>query len=155
MERSAGAIIFYQNKKRSTREYLLLHYPKLRDKTIDGKAILGHWDFPKGHIEKGEREHDTLRREVAEETGITNLQIISGFRESIRYFFQKDGKKIFKEAIFYLAQTKSKKVMLSFEHIGYAWLPHEQALETLTYKNAKNILQKAHEFMKIQHPMLN
>lgn len=146
MERSAGAIIFYQ-KKSGTREYLLLHYPKIAhgEKT----RIPNHWDFPKGHIEKGEREHETVKREVLEETGIARLTFIPNFRETIRYFFARDGKRIFKEVALYLAKSNKKNVQLSFEHLGYEWLPFEEALEKVTHKNAKEILQKADRFLRI------
>ena len=33
-----------------------------------------YWDFPKGLVEAGEMPFDAARREVAEETGITQLQ---------------------------------------------------------------------------------
>jgi|GEM_PF-4550565 len=45
-------------------------------------------------------------------------------------------------------QTDSDEVKLSYEHIGYAWLPYEEALNRLRYKNAKNLLKKAHEYIK-------
>lgn len=146
MERSAGAVIFYKAKK-GTIEYLLLHYPKLVADKAKKRKIPGHWDFPKGHIEEGESEIETVSREVAEETGIHTLSVMPEFRETIRYFFQKEGKKVFKEVVFYLAQVKSKKVTLSFEHLGFTWLPFEKALDAITYKNAKIILQKAHLFL--------
>jgi hypothetical protein len=39
-------------------------------------------------------------------------------------------------------------VKISFEHIGYIWLNYQQAMEKLTFKNAKDVLQKAHKLMK-------
>jgi hypothetical protein len=47
-----------------------------------------------------------------------------------------------------LAETKEKNVQISFEHIGYEWLPFEEALERLSFQNAKEILKKANEFLK-------
>lgn len=35
----------------------------------------GHWDLPKGKFEKGESKKECALREVAEETGVKNLQI--------------------------------------------------------------------------------
>jgi hypothetical protein len=48
-EVSVGAVVFTGEKNK--RQYLLLHYPS------------GHFDFPKGHVEVGETEEETLRRE--------------------------------------------------------------------------------------------
>lgn len=49
---------------------------------------------------------------------------------------------------FFVAETKEKNVQISFEHIGYEWLPFEEAMERLTFKNAKEILKKANDFLK-------
>ena len=72
VEKSAGAVIF--RKEDDKIYYLLLHYQG------------GHWDFPKGNIEKGEKLEDTVRREVKEETGIENIKFALGFKEAIKYF---------------------------------------------------------------------
>ena len=135
MERSAGAVIFHDN---SEREFLLLHYES------------GHWDYVKGHIEDDESEIKTLVRETEEETGIKeeDIKIIDGFEEKIEYFYRHEGKVIKKEVVFYLARSKTKIVKISHEHIGYKWLSYEEALNQLTFKNAKDILKKADKFLK-------
>jgi 8-oxo-dGTP pyrophosphatase MutT (NUDIX family) len=142
-ETSAGAVVF--RKQNNEIYYLLLHYEA------------GHWGFPKGHIEKGESEEKAARREVKEETGLEDIKIIKGFKEYIKYIFrdiyglkEEEKKKapwIFKIVIYYLAETKTKEIKISFEHIGYEWLPYEEALKRLTFKNAKEILTKANKFL--------
>jgi len=132
-EKSAGAVLF---RKSNEIKYLLLHYEE------------GHWDFPKGHIEEGETEIETLKREVEEETGIKGIEILDSFKEKIQYYYTFNEEKILKEVVFYLAKTKTKEVKLSNEHIGYTWLSYEKALEKLTFKNAKDILEKVNEFLK-------
>jgi len=136
IEKSAGAIIF--RKENNNFFYLLLHYPS------SAKAPKEYWDFPKGHIEKGEDEIKTVKREVEEETGLKDIKIIEGFREWIKYFFKFEGKTVLKFVTFYLAGTKTKDVKISGEHVGYKWLPYEDAIEQLTFKNAKEVLKKAH-----------
>lgn len=139
-EKSAGAVVFRQKNK--IKYYLLLHYES------------GHWDFPKGHIEKNETEIDTVKREIKEETGIEDIEIIAGFREKIKYFFTSERKTIFKEVIFYLAETKTEEVKISFEHVGYKWLPYKEALRQLTFENAKEILKNANDCLKLKiHPV--
>ncbi len=133
-ERSAGAVIY--RKEGDNIYFLLLWYPA------------GHWDFPKGNIEPGEKEIDTVKREVYEETGITDLEFIFGFRETIRYFYFRNKEKISKEVIFYLARTNQKDVKISYEHKGYEWLPYEKALERITYDNSKDVLRKAYNYLK-------
>jgi bis(5'-nucleosidyl)-tetraphosphatase len=104
--------------------------------------------LPKGHLEKGESEIDTAKREVREETGIKSINILEGFKEVIKYYFKWDGENILKFVTFYLAETDEKVVKISEEHIDYKWLPYDSALDRLTFKNAKKILKKAHIFLK-------
>jgi 8-oxo-dGTP pyrophosphatase MutT (NUDIX family) len=139
-EKSAGAVIFRKEKNKIY--YLLLHYPS------GAKAPKEYWDFAKGHIEKGEKELETVKREVQEETGLEDLEFIKDFEESIYYFFKNKGKTIFKVVNFYLAQTKKKEVKISFEHINFKWLPFKGALSQLTFDNAKEILTKANNFLR-------
>jgi len=47
-------------------------------------------------------------------------------------------------------KSQTEKVELSFEHIGYIWLDYGRAMEKLTFKNARDVLQKAHDFLKKQ-----
>ena len=145
VEKSAGAIIFRREGGKTY--YLLLHYPSTKR-----GAESDYWDFPKGHIEKGESQLDTVKREVKEETGLKDIKFIEGFKEWIKYFFKHKGKTIFKIVTFYLAETKTKDVKVSFEHLGYKWLPYEKALDQLTFENAKNILKKAHLYLKSRRP---
>ena len=144
VERSAGAVIFRDEK--SGCKYLLLnHFPGKYSRNRKDKA--GHWDFPKGHIEKGEKTLDTVRREIKEETGISRINIVPVFKETIRYFVGPKGDRRLKFVAFFLGRTKQKKVTISHEHQGFAWLPFEEAHKLLTYPNSKKILKKAHEFI--------
>ncbi|MBS3097970.1 NUDIX domain-containing protein [Candidatus Woesearchaeota archaeon] len=132
-EISAGAIVFREEKGKIF--YLLLHYEE------------GHWDFPKGNIDEGEEEKETVKREIKEETGITKINFIESFMEKISYFYKMKGETVYKEVFFYLAETEESNVKLSFEHIGYKWLNYDEAFKELTYKNAKEILKKANSFL--------
>jgi bis(5'-nucleosidyl)-tetraphosphatase len=117
-------------------KYLLLQYDA------------GHWDFVKGNVELNESEKDTVIRELQEETDIVDARFLEGFREKIEYFYRRQGTTIHKEVIFFLIETHTETVTLSFEHVGYAWLNYQHAMERLTFKNAKDVLQKAHELLK-------
>ena len=142
-EVSAGAIVFRRDA-RGQPLYLLLHYlsaPKTKRE---------YWDFPKGHIEKGETEIATVKREVQEETSIKDLAILTGFKETISYMFQAKGQKIFKTVVFFLGETHQKEVKISFEHLAYIWLPFEKALLQLKFPNAKKLLKKAQGLISSQ-----
>ena len=132
-EKSCGAIIFKRHKDGI--KYLLLHYEA------------GHWDFPKGNQEKNEKEEQTALREIKEETGIEDIEFADGFRETINYFYKRGEETIFKEVVFFLAQSAAEEVTLSKEHIGYAWMGYEHASKKLTFNNAKELLKKADSFL--------
>ena len=133
-EKSCGAIVFKRQKDNSAK-YLLLHYGA------------GHWDFPKGKQEKNEKEEQTALREIKEETGLEDTDLLDSFKESVKYFYKKDEETIFKEVIYFLAETHADEIILSSEHIGYAWLGYDHAFKKLTFNNAKELLNKANQFL--------
>jgi len=132
-EQSAGAVIF--RKENNDIKYLILHYHLKGD----------YWDFPRGNIEQDEDERQAAIRETEEETGIKQLEFIPNFNERVHWFYMRDGNRIFKEVKFFLAETKQEEVTLSKEHVGYAWLSYEIAIKKLTFKNAQELLEKAHK----------
>jgi 8-oxo-dGTP pyrophosphatase MutT (NUDIX family) len=134
-EKSAGAVVIRGNGEP---KYLLLHYKG------------GHWDFVKGNIEEGESEKETVLRELEEETGIRDGRFIEGFRETINYIYKRKRQVFYKEVVFYLLSTSTKDVKLSFEHQGYDWLSYDEAMKRLTFKNAKQVLEKAKSFYKFK-----
>lgn len=134
-ERSAGIIVFFQGEGAAPK-YLVLHYQS------------GHWGFPKGHIEQGETEEQAALRELYEETGLQHVFMLSGYKGSVNYYYtNKEKGPIHKEVVFFLAQSPSKNVVLSDEHIGFRWLDHPTALRVLTFKNEQDLLKKADEWV--------
>jgi len=132
-QKSAGIVLFRNDSDKN--EFLLLNYPQ------------GHWDFVKGKIEQNETSHETALRETKEETGITNIEFVDGFEESVEYDFRFKKENIHKKVIFFLAKTNEKNIKLSHEHSDYLWLEYNDALKKTTFENAKNVLTKANEFL--------
>ena len=133
-ETSAGIVLFRNISNEN--EFLLLNYPQ------------GHWDFIKGKMEKNETPRETALRETKEETGISDIEFIDGFEESVEYYFRFNNENIHKKVIFFLAKTETlQTVSLSHEHNDYLWLAYNDALKKTTYGNAKNVLSKANELL--------
>ena len=89
-EKSCGAIVY--RKFHGNTEILLI-------KHINS----GHWSFPKGHVEAGETEVETARREIMEETSI-DVIIDPTFRETVTYSPKKDTIKV---VVYFLAKAKN------------------------------------------------
>lgn len=157
VEKSAGAIIFRKEGEKPL--FLLLHYPARAKRRVEDEGKLRrrqtsstspqkeYWDLPKGHIEKGEGILETVKREIFEETGLRDINFKGEFKETIKYFFKWEGKNIMKFVTFYLVETKTEEVKISEEHVGFQWLSYDDAMSRLTFKNAKNILQKAKDYL--------
>ena len=134
LEKSAGVIVF--RRSGNSIKYLLLKYG------------WGHWGFIKGHIEPGESEIQTVKREAFEEAGLSDLRFVFGFRDKIEYDYFMKGRKIHKVVYYYLAETSQEDVKLSYEHQDFAWLDYENALKRITYDNDRGVLRKAHRYLK-------
>ena len=128
-ERSAGIVLYLE--KPEGNQFLLLNYPT------------GHWDFVKGKMEKGESTHQTAIREAKEETGITDITFIENFEEWIEYNFQYQGELVHKKVVFFLAETNTKDVKISHEHLDYTWMDYNTSMEKTTFDNAKTVLTRA------------
>ena len=150
IEKASGAVIFRRENQKIY--YLILDYG------------YGYWGFSKGHMEQGEELKQTALREAEEETGIKDLKFIEGFEQKSEYSYEVNGQKIFREnkrnsfelkdkdifkiVVYFLTETKTKKVMISSEHKAYEWLLYEEALDKLTYRDCKETLEKANEFLR-------
>ena len=130
-EVSAGAVIYHDDQNVGTRKYLVLHYPA------------GHWDFPKGAVEKGETEQQAAIREIFQETGLRVNAFDPTFRKEIEYNYRRQNGLAHKRVIFFLANSDTSTVRISFEHSGYEWLTFEQTVRRLTFDNARSVLREA------------
>jgi 8-oxo-dGTP pyrophosphatase MutT (NUDIX family) len=137
-EQSAGAVIF--RKENGERLFLILHYEE------------GHWGASKGHVEKGESLEQTALREIREETGLTDVRFVPGFMAETHYTYNKNGLLSHKTATYFLAETLSREVRLSDEHVDYAWLPFSEAQAKVTFKSEKRVWESVHEFLVKPRP---
>lgn len=139
-EKSAGLVIFHRAKDEA--RFLLLEYARRNDE----KGEHTYWDFPKGHLEGKEDDKAAALREAGEETGLKDIKLVPGFRETIQYFFRM-GDLIKKQVVFFLGETHEEKIQVSAEHLNYKWASYDECMDLLEFKNSKDILTKAKEFL--------
>lgn len=131
-EKSCGAIVY--RKHHGNIEILLIKH-----------VNSGHWSFPKGHVESGETEVETARREIMEETGV-DVIIDPTFRETVQYFPRKDTQKI---VVYFIAKARNYDFIPQEEEIAeIKWVDIGHATTVLTYENDKSIVNKAKKAIK-------
>lgn len=138
MERvfSAGGIIFKQ-------ERFGFNFLLARNKSISRPEV-DYWGFPKGHLEKGETSETAALREVLEETG-AKAEIVSKVGQA-KYIYTsaKEGGKIFKVVTLFLMKYISGEIQPQDGEISEViWLPKDQVLSTLSFKEDKLLFEKA------------
>src|SRR2546429_6074980 len=103
-ERSAGVLLYRDDP--SDPHFLLLDYGR-------------YWDYPKGHVERGEDDLAAAIRELKEETGIDDVELHDDFRSEMTYFFRDKRKGLIKKTVvFFLARTNLSEAKISHEHVG-------------------------------------
>ncbi|MEE0931144.1 MAG: NUDIX domain-containing protein [Acutalibacteraceae bacterium] len=126
-EKSCGAIVFH--RFRDGIKVLLV-------KNHNGK----YWSFPKGHMEKGENEHQTAAREIKEETGLS-VYFYDNYRQISDYV---PFGKIKKRVVFFLAEAKYANVHIQKSEIDlYTWVTFDEAQKMCKYENDLRVLKKA------------
>lgn len=133
-EKSVGAVVFRETSGGS-REYLI------------ERMGLGHISIPKGHVEAGETEVETCRREILEETGL-EVQIDTGFRWVITY---DPYPGITKDVVFFVARYSGDKTpedLHDQEVTSSEWHPLVEALFLITHDSDKETLIRADRYLE-------
>lgn len=130
-EVSAGGIVFRRSAEGEVR-FLLI------------RDSYDNWGFPKGHLEDGESPAAAATRETAEETGLTDLKLQGPIR-IIDWHFRFRGRYIHKYCHFFLFESADgEPVPQEDEGItACRWSPLEEALQGLSYENARGVLRRA------------
>lgn len=129
-EKSCGVITY--KKINNQKYYLLVHHN------------VGHWGFPKGHVENDETEEETAIREVKEETNI-DVRIKPGFREIITYS-HKNG--VIKDVVFFLGIAVSDEPHNQESEISEArWVEEDKVLDLITHDDEKELFKIALNYM--------
>ncbi len=131
-EKSCGGIVF-------TRKDGQLLFVVVQEKG-------GAYSYPKGHMEDGETEMETARREIYEEVGLRPA-FLPGFREEDEYdLAEKPGTR--KRVVYFLAEFENEPLIPRPGEIRRVLLlPYREALPYFDHESSRRVLTAAYEFL--------
>lgn len=125
-EKSCGLIVF--KKVKEELRVLLVHHN------------IGHWGFPKGHVEDNETEVDTAIRETLEETGVS-ARVVGDFRQVITY---KARKNAIKDVVFFIGEAESDSIIPQLIEVSEAsFIEVNEAMNLILHDDEKTLLNSA------------
>jgi len=126
-EPTAGGIVFRHGKKGV--EILLIQDAKDR------------WTIPKGHIEEGETAQQTARREIGEEAGLKEVDIL-GWLGKIHFRYRRVDKLVLMTTQIYLVRAKGDTDAIQKEEWmnGIKWFKFHDALDAIEYEDIGKLM---------------
>lgn len=127
-EPTAGGIVFRRNKKNEI-EFLLIQ---------DGKD---RWTIPKGHIEEGETAQQAAQREIGEEAGLMNTEML-GWLGKIHFRYRRVDKLVLISQQVYLMRVKTDGNEIQKEEWmnGIKWFSFYDALDAIEYEDIGKLM---------------
>lgn len=127
-EPTAGGIVFRRNKKNEV-EFLLIQDHKDR------------WTIPKGHIEEGETAQQTAQREIGEEAGLKNTEML-GWLGKIHFRYRRIDKLVLISQQVYLMRVKTDGEEIQKEDWmnGIKWFSFYDALDAIEYEDIGKLM---------------
>ena len=128
-EPTAGGIVFRHGKDGKGVEILLIQDAKDR------------WTIPKGHIEEGETAQQTARREIGEEAGLKEVDIL-GWLGKIHFRYRRVDKLVLMTTQIYLVRAKGDTDAIKKEEWmnGIKWFSFHDALDAIEYEDIGKLM---------------
>lgn len=135
--------------------YWIIPFFKNNDWSIDFLLINQKSDFgsfrwfPKWHPEWNETPLESAKRELFEEVGIKNIDVIGEKTFEISYiFYSRSWDSVEKSVTFFVWEAKNKEITIQEEELNwYKWTGYNSALWLLSHNNYKKLLQDVKNFL--------
>lgn len=112
----------------------------------------GRWTIPKGHIEEGETARRTAEREVREETGLQEMNVLDWLGK-INFRYRRSNSLVLMTTEIFLIEAKGDTNKLKPEKwmTNLGWLPSADALDKIEYEDiGKLILLSLKKIRKLE-----
>ncbi len=121
-----------------------LKFLALRNNPKDPRHGGDFWYVITGGVEGTESLEEAVKRELFEETGITNTLSIQNM-EIVYEYSGRDPEVLFKEYAF-IAEVSEDVKSLNEEHVEYEWLSKDNFIERIKWEgdDLKTFIQKAY-----------
>ena len=127
-EPTAGGVVFRRNPKTNDVEILLIQDAKDR------------WTIPKGHIEEGETAKETAAREIGEETGLTEVNVMSWLGK-IHFRYRRQQSLVLMTTQIYLVHANGPQNLKKEEWMnGIGWFNVHEALDMIEYEDIGKLI---------------
>ena len=128
-EPTAGGIVFRHNQKTGAIEFLLIQDAKNR------------WTIPKGHIEEGEQSKETAEREIREETGLQEMEVLNWLGK-ISFRYRRVSSLVLMTTEIFLVRAKgdTDKLLPEDWMNDCKWLDSKDALDKIEYEDIEKII---------------
>ena len=127
-EPTAGGIVFRRNAKGEV-EFLLIQDHKDR------------WTIPKGHIEEGETAQQAAKREIGEEAGLNDTEML-GWLGKIHFRYRRIDKLVHISQPGYLVRVKTDGNEIQKEEWmnGIKWFSFYDAIDAIEYEDIGKLM---------------
>lgn len=102
------------------------------------------WTIPKGHIEEGETASQTARREIGEEAGLHDVDML-GWLGKIHFRYRRIDRLVLMTTQIYLVRVRTDGNEIQKEEWmnGIKWFPFNEALDLIEYEDIAKLMLKA------------
>ena len=128
-ETTSGGIVFRRNQKTKAVEFLLIKDAKDR------------WTIPKGHVEPGEETGATAEREIREETGLHDMEVMSWLGK-VNFRYRRGHSLVLMTMHIWLVEGQGNTDKLHPEDWlnDVRWLPAVEAVDQIAYDDIGKLM---------------